>query len=219
MPALILRALISRLIDFEHVRHAEGIKLFVSATNVRTGKLKVFRREELTAEMVMASACLPFMFQAVEIDGEAYWDGGYMGNPSLYPLVEEGESRDIVIVQINPIIREELPRTARAILNRVNEISFNASLVKDIRTIALLKKQIDIGNLENARYEEILFHRINADAELKPLSVSSKFNTEWSFFEHLHDVGFRTTSEWLDKNYLNLGSCSTIDIDSVYCQC
>jgi NTE family protein len=213
-----VRSLIAKLIDFDHVRHAEGIKLFVAATNVRTGKLKIFRREEMTADMVMASACLPFMFQAVEIDGEAYWDGGYMGNPSLFPLVEECRSRDIVIVQINPILREEIPRNAHDIVNRINEITFNSSLMKDIRSIVLLKKQIEMGNLQEERYKDALFHRINADAELKPLGVSSKVNTEWAFLEHLHDVGYRAATEWLEQNYESLGKTSTIDIDSVYLQ-
>jgi NTE family protein len=211
-----VRSLIARLVDFDRVRHAEGIKLFVSATNVRTGKLKIFRRDEMTADMVMASACLPFMFQAVEIDGEAYWDGGYSGNPSLFPLVDECQSHDIVIVQINPILREALPRSASDILNRINEITFNASLIKDIRSMALLKKLIDAGDLEHERYKDVLFHRINADEELKPLGVSSKVNTEWAFLEHLHDVGYRTTSVWLEENYRNLGKRSTIDIGSVY---
>jgi NTE family protein len=212
-----VRSLIASLIDFDHVRHAEGIKLFVAATNVRTGKLKIFRRDEMTADMVMASACLPFMFQSVEIDGEAYWDGGYMGNPSLFPLVDECESHDIVIVQINPILRKKIPRNAHDILNRINEITFNSSLMKDIRAIALLK-QFDQGNMENGRYGDVLFHRINADAELEPLGVSSKVNTEWAFLEHLHDVGYRTASEWLENNYRNLGKRTTIDIDSVYLQ-
>lgn len=212
------RSLIGKLIDFDHVRHAEGIKLFVAATNVRTGKLKIFRREEMTPDMVMASACLPSMFHAVEIDGEAYWDGGFMGNPSLFPLLEECQSRDIVIVQINPIIREEIPRSAHDIVNRINEITFNGSLMKDIRAIALLKKQIEMGLVEEGGYKDALFHRISADAELKPLGVSSKVNTEWAFLEHLHDVGYRTAAEWLDANYESLGKTSTIDIDSVYLQ-
>jgi len=211
-----VRDLIACLVDFDRVRHAEGIKLFIAATNVRTGKLKLFRRHEMTVDMVMASACLPFMFQAVEIDGEAYWDGGYMGNPSLFPLVDECQSHDIVVVQINPILREDIPRTASDILNRLNEITFNSSLIKDIRSMALLKKLIDAGDLEHDRYKDVLFHRINADAELKPLGVSSKVNTEWAFLEHLHDVGYRTTSEWLEENYQNLGKRSTIDIGSVY---
>ena len=212
------RSLVAELIDFDHVRHAEGIKLFVAATNVRTGKLKIFRRDEMTVDMVMASACLPHVFQAVIIDGEAYWDGGYMGNPTLYPLVEECQSHDIVIVQINPIVREEIPRTAQDILNRINEITCNVSLMKDIRFIAHLKKQFEMGNLEQKPYEDVLFHRINADEELKPLGVSSKVNTEWAFLEHLHDVGYRTTAAWLKDNYRNLGKRSTLDIDTVYLQ-
>lgn len=207
---------LSALVDFDHVRKAEGIKLFVAATNVRTGKQKIFRREEMTADMVMASACLPFMFQAVQIDGEAYWDGGYMGNPALFPLVEECGGRDIVIVQINPIEREELPRRASDILNRLNEISFNASLIKEVRTIALLKKLIQVQNLESEKYKDMFFHRINADSELKDLSVSSKLNAEWAFLKHLHDVGFQTAKAWLNQNYDSLGNRSTLDIDSVY---
>jgi NTE family protein len=211
-----LRMQLASLVDFEHVRHAEGIKVFVAATNVRTGKQKIFRREEMTVDMVMASACLPFLFHAVEIDGEAYWDGGYMGNPALFPLVEECGGRDIVIVQINPIQREELPRKAGDILNRINEISFNASLIKEVRTIGLLKELIKIKNLEEERFKDVFFHRINADRELKELGVSSKLNAEWAFLKHLHDVGYRTTEAWLDENFEALGNRSTLDLDAVY---
>ncbi len=211
-----VKTLIESLVDFERVRHCEGIKFFVAATNVRTGKLKIFRREEMTADMVMASACLPFVFQAVEIDGEAYWDGGYMGNPTLFPLVEECQARDLVIVQINPIHREEIPKRASEILNRINEISFNASLIKEIRSISLLKKLIEVTGLDDQLYQDALFHRISADEELKPLSVSSKLNTEWAFLEHLHDVGYRTTENWLEENYEHIGNRSTLDIESVY---
>ena len=149
-----LRDLISGLVDFEHVRHCEGIKLFVAATNVRTGMGKIFHRQEMTVDMVLASACLPFVFQAVEIDGEAYWDGGYMGNPALFPLVNDCQSRDIVIVQINPIVREEIPRTAPDILNRINEITFNASLIKEVKAIAILKDLIKVANLEDQRFQD-----------------------------------------------------------------
>jgi NTE family protein len=211
-----LRMQLSALVDFEHVRHAEGIKLFVAATNVRTGKQKIFRREEMTVDMVMASACLPFMFHAVEIEGEAYWDGGYMGNPALFPLVEECGGRDIVIVQINPVLREDLPRKAGDILNRVNEISFNAALIKEVRTIALLKKLVEAQNLEEDQFKDVFFHRINADPELKELGVSSKLNAEWAFLKHLRDVGFRAAKAWLDENYGELGNRSTLDVDSVY---
>jgi len=211
-----LRDLISSLVDFEHVRHAEGIKLFVVATNVRTGFPKIFRRQEMTADMVMASCCLPFMFQAVEIDGEAYWDGGYVGNPALYPLVNDCNSQDIVIVQINPIYRQEIPRTAPEVFNRINEITFNASLIEEIRALALLKELIKVGNLEDQRFRDSFFHRIHADEELKSMSVSSKFNTEWEFLTHLHDVGYRSASEWLEQNFDDLGKRSTLDYESVY---
>ena len=211
-----LRDLIAELVDFEHVRHAEGIKLFVAATNVRTGKQKIFRREEMTADMVMASACLPTIFQAVEIDGEAYWDGGYMGNPALFPLVEECRARDLVIVQITPIVRRRIPRKAADIMNRLNEITFNTSLIKEIRSLSLLKKLIEVGDLEEESYKDALFHRINADVELEPLGVSSKVNVEWAFLKHLHDVGYRITEAWLEENFKHLGKRSTLDVESAY---
>lgn len=211
-----LRDMIESLIDFERVRKCTRIKLFVAATNVRTGKQKIFHGHEMTADMVMASACLPFLYKAVEIGGEAYWDGGYMGNPALFPLIEECTGRDVIIVQINPIEREKIPRKAGDILNRLNEISFNASLIKEVRTIAMLKKLNEEGELDRKSYKDVLLHRINADAELKPLNVSSKLNAEWAFLEHLHDVGFRTTEAWLAQNFNALGQRSTLDIDSVY---
>ncbi len=211
-----LRELIARRVNFDNVRECAGIKLFVAATNVRTGKQKIFRREELTADMVMASACLPFLYHAVEIAGEAYWDGGYMGNPALFPLIDECEGGDLVIVQINPIMRHDVPRRAADILNRLNEISFNSSLVKEVRAIALLKRLIEEEQLDRRRYKDVRIHRINADAELEPLGVSSKLNAEWAFLEHLHDVGFRTATRWLAENFEALGERSTLDIESVY---
>lgn len=204
-------------VNFESVRNCPNIKLFVSATNVRSGKVRVFRKHEMTADAVMASACLPFIFQAVEIDGEAYWDGGYMGNPSLFPLVEECSGRDIIIVQINPIYRDEVPTTATSIMNRLNEITFNASLIKEVRAIAMLKHAFASEDmLSDHHWHEVHFHRINADHELKKLSVSSKLNAEWAFLQHLHDVGMSTTKAWLEHNFDALGKRSTLDIDSVY---
>jgi NTE family protein len=211
-----LRDLLAEQVDFKRVCTCRRIKLFVAATNVRTGKIRVFRREEMTPDVVMASACLPFLFQAVQINGEAYWDGGYMGNPTLFPLMEEGGARDIVVVQINPIFREEVPRTARDIYNRLNEITFNAALIKEVRTIALLKKLIAEEGLDTSRYKDVLFHRIDGDEELKPLDISSKLNAEWAFLKHLHDVGWRAAENWLDQNYEAIGSRSTLDFDSVY---
>jgi len=211
-----LRDLIAELVNFENVRDAKGIKLFVAATNVRTGKLKVFTREEMTADMVMASACLPNAFQAVEIDGESYWDGGYMGNPALFPLIRECEAKDLVIVQIDPLFRDEIPMTAPAIGNRINEITFNACLTKEILALELVKQCVQMGNVDEKRLSDALFHRINADVELEPLSVSSKYNVEWEFLTHLHDIGYSITDAWLEENYKHLGERSTLDVKSVY---
>ena len=131
--------------DFERLRASSQIKLFLSATNVRSGKVRVFRNAEITPDAVMASACLPFLFQAVEIDGEAYWDGGYMGNPAIFPLIYECGSADVVVVHINPLARPDVPKTATEILNRVNEISFNSSLMREMRAIAFVTRLIDEG--------------------------------------------------------------------------
>ncbi|WP_447555536.1 patatin-like phospholipase family protein [Vreelandella sp. EE22] len=210
-----LRDIVAEHIDFERVRRCDQLKLFVAATNVRTGKQRVFRREEMSLDAVMASACLPFMFQAVEIDGEAYWDGGYMGNPALFPLMEECGARDIMLVQINPISRDTVPTTASAIMNRLNEITFNAALIKEIRMIALLKHALEEQGIENC-YQQALFHRISGEQALESLSVSSKMNAEWPFLRHLFEQGRAAAERWLDEHFDALGQRSTLDIDTVY---
>jgi NTE family protein len=206
-----LRDLLIEQVDFESVRRCDRLKLFIAATNVRTGQARIFRTPELSAEATMASACLPFLYQAVEIDGEAYWDGGYMGNPVLFPLIDECDARDLIIVQINPIRREEVPRRAQEIHNRLNEITFNGSLIKELRSIMLLKALVDEEGVNRAQYKEMLLHRIDAEDELRPLSVSSKLNAEWRFLVHLHDIGWRTTEAWLERNFDRLGRQSTFD--------
>ncbi len=206
-----LRDLLAEQVDFDAVRRCTSIKLFVAATNVRTGQAKIFRNADLTAAAVMASACLPFLYQAVEIDGEAYWDGGYMGNPVLFPLVDESDTNDLVIVQINPIRRDAVPRGAREIMDRLNEITFNASLIKDLRSIMLLKGLVDEEGLNRATYREMLLHRIAAEDELKDLGASSKLNAEWDFLRHLHAIGSRTTDDWLARNFEEIGNSSTFD--------
>ncbi|GAB3537901.1 patatin-like phospholipase family protein [Noviherbaspirillum agri] len=211
-----LRVLLARLVDFDRVRACSELSVFISATNVRTGKARIFRRHELDIDKVMASACLPQLFQAVEIDGEAYWDGGYMGNPALFPLIDETATHDLIIIQINPIVREELPRTAAEIINRLNEITFNASLMREISSILLLKKLIDEENLDRVCYTDMRLHHISGDEELLRLSVSSKFNAEWAFLKHLHDIGYRAADNWLEKNFRYLGRKSTLDISSIY---
>ncbi len=210
-----LRDLLLEQIDFDSVRRCANVKLFIAATNVRSGQARIFRGPELSVDAVMASACLPFLYQAVEIDGEAYWDGGYMGNPVLFPLIDECDARDLVIVQINPIWRPDVPRRARDILNRLNEITFNSSLIKELRSIMLLKALVDEEGVNRAQYKEMLLHRIDAEDALRPLSVSSKLNAEWPFLVHLHDIGWRTTEAWLQRNFDRIGRESSFDPSSL----
>ena len=171
-----LSAILADTVDFECLAEAP-IRLFITATNVRTGGGRVFRNAEVTPDVLLASGCLPTMFQAVEIDGEAYWDGGYSGNPTITPLVRECRSQDTILVQINPIVREELPRSARDILNRLNEVSFNAPLLKELRMIALLHKVADPGRGEGAQWAGMRIHRV-ATVRVTELDSSSKLITE-----------------------------------------
>ncbi len=211
-----LRDIIAAGVDFERVNRCRDLKLFVTATNVRTGRPKIFRQPNITVEALMASACLPSMFKAVQIDGEAYWDGGYMGNPALFPLVDECDARDLVIVQINPIYRDKLPRTAPEIANRVNEITFNASLLKELRSLGFLWELIHYEGLERERYRDARIHRIHAEEEMSELSVSSKFNAEWAFLIHLRDVGREAAGRWLDEHYDDIGKQSTFDVSFIF---
>jgi NTE family protein len=211
-----LRDLVESHVDWDRVHTCDRIKLFISATNVRSGRIKVFQRHELTVDMVMASACLPLLFKTVEIDGEGYWDGGYMGNPALFPLIYECEGRDIVIVQINPIKRSEIPRSARGILNRLNEITFNSRLLRELRALNFVSRLLDEGSLDATRYKRMLIHRIDAEEELRPLGSSSKMNAEWAFLKHLHDIGQRATESWLDANAHLLGKASSVDLRALF---
>ena len=206
-----LRDVLEAQIDFDLVRSCTDLKVYVSATNVQTGKIKVFGGDSLTLDAVMASACLPHIFKAVEIDGVPYWDGGYMGNPPLFPLIYNCESQDTVIIQINPVERSETPRTARDIVNRMNEITFNATLLRELRAIDFVSRLIDDGMLDKKTYRRVLLHRITHD-ELKPLSASSKLNAEWAFLCHLRDIGWRAADTWLEENFDRLGKESTLDL-------
>ncbi|SDK65700.1 patatin-like phospholipase family protein [Billgrantia gudaonensis] len=211
-----LRQVVADHVDFERVRACRSLKLFVTATNVHSGKQRVFSREEMSVDAVMASACLPFVFQAVEIEGEPYWDGGYMGNPALLPLMEACSARDIVLVQITPLMRRELPTTASDILNRLNEITFNASLIKEVRLVAMLQKLAEEHDIPLPGYRDALFHRISADEALADLSVSSKLNAEWPFLCHLRDRGRESAEAWLEAHFDDLQNRSTLDVESVY---
>lgn len=207
-----LRELIETTIDFEKVRACSALKLFIAATNVHTGKIKVFEREELTADMVLASACLPTLYKAVEIDGVPYWDGGYVGNPPLYPLFHSTKSKDVVIVQINPIQRNETPKTAKDIQNRINEISFNTSLLRELRGIDFVHRLLRENKLDKEHYAEVLVHRIEASEQLSPLSAASKMNSEWEFLVYLRDIGRESAKAFLDEHYESLGAKSTLDL-------
>jgi len=206
-----LRDVLIELIDFERLSRSP-IKLFITATNVRTGRGRVFRNSEITADVLLASACLPTMFQAIEIDGEEYWDGGYSGNPTITPLVRECTSRDTILVQINPIERPTPPRSARDILSRLNEVSFNSVLMKELRMIALLRQVADVGNDEGAQWAGMRIHRVSSDAMVE-LGYSSKLNAEWAFLTMLRDEGRKSAEAFLGAHADDLGKTSSHDLD------
>ena len=213
-----LRDILEASVDFKRLRDCP-MKLFINATNVRTGLPRIFRNAELSADVVLASACLPLMHQAVEIDGEAYWDGGFSGNPLLTPVIHESTAKDIVLVQINPIERPQVPRTAREILDRVNEISFNSSLKKELRGIAILRKMLAAGNVQVdapwfEQWSQTRLHRISS-TKLTDLGSSSKLNAEWDFLLMLREEGQRAAAAFLAEHRGDLGQRSTLDIDTL----
>jgi NTE family protein len=208
-----LRAIITEGVDFAQVVRSP-IKLFITATNVATGRARVFRNRDLTPEVLIASACLPTMFQAVEIDGEVYWDGGYSGNPTMTPLVRECVSQDIIIVPINPIKRTASPRSASEILNRLNEVAFNAVLLKELRMMAMLRRVAHPGDEEGAKWARMRIHRVTNEI-MTELSASSKLIAEWDFFCLLRDEGRRAAQVFLDAHAEHLGQRSTFDLDDL----
>jgi NTE family protein len=212
-----LRGILAESIDFERLSRSP-IKIFVTATNVHTGRGRIFRNAEITADVLLASACLPTMFRAVEIDGEPYWDGGYAGNPTITPLVRESDAHDTILVQINPRERPETPRSAADVLNRINEISFNSPLMKELRMIALLRQVADPGTGEGARWAQMRTHRIATDM-LAQFGASSKLNAEREFVTLLRTEGRRAASQFLHASAGDLGKRSTIDLDVLLAEC
>ena len=213
-----LRDILEASVDFERLKDSP-IKLFVNATNVRTGLPRVFRGGDITADVILASACLPLMHQAIEIDGDAYWDGGFSGNPLLTPLIHERRARDIVLVQINPVERPGVPRTAREILNRVNEISFNSSLKKELRALALFQRMIGSGHaLDDLEWVQdwatVRIHRVTTP-KMVELGVSSKLNGEWAFLSMLREEGHACTAAFLQAHGGDLGVRSSYDISTL----
>lgn len=207
-----LRDVLKSEIDFEKVRACSGIQLFIAATNVETGRVTVFDQKKLDAEHVLASACLPQLFQAVEIDGVPYWDGGYVGNPALFPLFKASESRDLLIIQITRMIRKGVPKTARAIENRLSEITFNASILGELRAIEFVQRLVDTGVLAGTEYRRLYLHRINADKALADLQASSKINAEPDFIALLFKRGQKAGRSWIKANHDKLGVRDSIDL-------
>lgn len=212
-----LRAVLAESIDFDRLARSP-IQLFVTATRVRTGRGRIFRNAEITADVLLASACLPTMFRAIEIDGEPYWDGGYAGNPTITPLVRESDAHDTILVQINPTERLGAPRTAAEILNRLNEISFNSPLMKELRMIALLRQAADPGSGEGARWAKMRTHRIKSDM-LAKFGASSKLNAEWEFVSMLRAEGRVAADAFLDEHGADIGRQSTADLDVLLSEC
>ena len=212
-----LRQILAESIDFERLA-VSPIKLFITATNVHTGRGRIFRNSQITPDVLLASACLPTMFQAVEIDGEAYWDGGFAGNPTITPLVRESDAHDTILVQINPRKRLNTPRTAGDILDRLNEISFNSPLMKELRMIALLRQAADPGHGEGARWARMRTHRIMTD-KLAEFGASSKLNAEWEFLAMLKAEGRKSAGDFLTSCGKDLGSKSSADLDVLLAEC
>src|SRR5256885_9149389 len=168
------RDVLARTVDFERLRAAATVKLFLCATNVRTGKVKIFENTELSIDAVLASGCLPFLFQAIEIEGEAYWDGGYMGNPAIFPLIYSCDSPDIVVLHLNPIERPGIPVTGKDILNRLNEITFNSALMREMRAIAFVTRLIDDGKVSDQEMTRLFIHAIEDEKFMSSLGSASK---------------------------------------------
>jgi NTE family protein len=208
-----LRQILHECVEFGRLVESP-IEIFVTATNVRTGRGRIFRNDTLTPDALLASACLPTLFQAIEIDGESYWDGGYSGNPTITPLVRECRSKDTILVQINPVERGGTPSTARDILNRLNEISFNSVLLKELRMIAVLRQVTSPDNGESALWSGMRIHRI-ADEAMANLGYSSKLNAEWSFLSMLRDQGRSAAESFLAAHSKDIGRRSSFDLDTL----
>ena len=206
--------LLAESIDFERVRRQTDVKLFLCATNVETAKVKIFTGNELRVEHLLASTCLPLLMQAVEVDGQYYWDGSYAGNPAIYPLVYECETRDILMVHITPAERPGVPTTSPAIMNRMQEISFNTALIREMRMIASYNKLIEQGRMSGGK--RMLVHVIEAEEFIRAFSWSSRLNADWDFLLHLHSMGRARADQWLATNFDQLGSESSVDLDAKY---
>lgn len=211
-----LRGILQEIVDFDSLRSCNATQLFLAATNVRRGRVKVFTLPEISCDAVLASACLPYLFKAVTIDGEDYWDGGFMGNPPIFPLIDGTPGCDILLVQINPINIERTPQTAAEIRDRVNELSFNSSLMLEMRKVEFIDRMLDQGINPGDRFRKIFFHNINPETTLGPLNVSSKYNARWDFITHLRDLGRQYAHDWLEDNFDAIGERSTTNLREMF---
>jgi NTE family protein len=215
-----LQAMLERHIDFEKLQALHDLKIFVCATRVSTGKAEIFTGKRITPQAVMASACLPMMFQAVEIEDDLFWDGGYSGNPAIHPLIYQCASRDVLLVQINPIrismSEEDRPKTSREIMERVNEVTFNASLLAEMRAIDFVKRLLHDGRLDIFKYKDVLMHRIDGGSHLMQYGSTSKLSTDRKFLRELFTLGRNATVDWLKGHYAYLGRQDTINITRDY---
>ncbi len=209
-----LKDLLAETIDFDRLRRQTAIKLYIDATDVQTAKVKVFEGHELRVEHVLASTCLPLMMQAVEVDGEYYWDGSFSGNPAIFPLLLYCETPDILMVHITPAQRPGVPTTSPSIMNRMQEISFNTSLIREMRTLAYLGEQIADGNMTGQVRR--LVHLIEAEDLIRKLSWSSRLNGDWGFLTHLYDLGYRRADTWLAESFDCIGVRSTVNLREKY---
>lgn len=211
-----LREFLQQQVDFEALQRTGGPKVFVVATRVASGKAEVFSGKRLTADAVMASACLPTLFKAVKIEGDHFWDGGYSGNPAIHPLIYNCTSRDIVLVQINPIRRNELPTTSAQIMDRINEVTFNAGLIAEMRAIDFVKRLLAEGKLDPSRYKDVLMHRIDGGAKMDALAASTKTSLSGSLIRSLHAMGRASAKAWLARHFHALGTECTVNIKRDY---
>jgi NTE family protein len=216
-----LRAIVEQF-SFDKVCAKEGPDLTICATNVRTGKIKIFAKEGITTDAILASGCLPTIFQAIEIEDpktgelEAYWDGGYMGNPALFPLFESHLPEDIVIVNINPLYRSEVPKTAQEIQNRINEISFNGSLFRELRAIEFVRRLIREKTIDPKTMKQVLVHMIADDSLMRQLSVATKTIPQPYVLKELRDAGERAAGKFLDLHFDDIGVEATVDLEKMF---
>jgi len=207
-----LRTILERVLKIENL-HGCNMRLFVAATNVETGQPRIFKGEEITVDVLLASACIPFVFQAVEIEGAPYWDGGYAGNPAIWPLIYKTDCTDVLLVQINPLMRKGTPKSAIDIINRLNEISFNSSLIAEMRAVNFVKKLIHEGTLDHHHYHDVHMHMVSPPDHVHDMNASTKMDADWGFFQMLHEIGREQMDQWLRKHKSALGLRSTLDIE------